>query len=64
MRLSISFEGKAEDRLNKLTANGESKADVLRQALALEELFQEAIRRGASFIIKEPDGSIKELVRV
>ncbi len=63
MRLSITFEGKAEERLNKLTARGESKADILRQALALEEIFQEADRRGASFIIKEPDGTISQLVR-
>jgi hypothetical protein len=64
MRLSISFEGKAKERLDKLTAGGESKADVLRQALALEELYQEASKRGANFYLKEPDGTIKELVRV
>jgi hypothetical protein len=37
---------------------------VLRQALALEDIFQEAMRRGATFILKEPDGTVKELVRV
>lgn len=64
MRLSISFEGKAEERLNKLAAKGGSKADVLRQALALEEVFQEGLSRNATFTIREKDGTIKELVRV
>jgi hypothetical protein len=64
MRLSITFEGMAEERLNKLTKLGLSKADILRHALALEEIYQEAHKRGASFIIKELDGSIRELIPV
>ena len=63
MRFTLSLEGKAEERLAKWTANGESKADVLRSAMALEDIFREADRRGAKLLVQEPDGTVKELIR-
>jgi hypothetical protein len=64
MRLSITFEGQAEERLKKLAVNGSSKADVLRRALALEEAFVDAQRDGATFYLKKKNGQIEKLVRV
>ena len=62
-RLSVTFESRATERLTRLAVGGRSKADVLREALALEEVFQKAHAAGETVLIKGKDGALREIVR-
>jgi hypothetical protein len=61
-RLTVTFENVAAARLERL-AQGRSKSDVIREALALEEVFQNALRDGGTLIVKGPNGIEREIVR-
>ena len=63
-RLSVTFEGKAAETLERLARERGSKAEVLRDALGLEKEYVEAAKRDAQLVIIEKDGSMTRLVRV
>lgn len=64
-RLTVSFEKGAAERLAKLAeTTGRGKSDVLREALALEEVFQKyRDDEGGIFLVKTKDGTVREIVR-
>jgi predicted transcriptional regulator len=62
MRFTVTFEKQAAERLERL-AKDRSKSDVIREALALEEVFQKAIAEGSTLIVKTPTGQEREIVR-
>jgi len=63
-RLTVSFEKKAAERLERLAEDtGRGKSDVLREALALEEVYQKYRDEGATFIVRSADGTEREIVR-
>ncbi len=63
-RVTVSFEKKAAERLEKLAeATGRAKTDVLREALALEEVYQKYSGEGATFVVRTSDGTEREIVR-
>jgi hypothetical protein len=61
-RLTITFEKVAAARLERLS-QGRSKSDVIREALALEEVFQKALGEGGTLIFKDATGKEREIVR-
>ncbi len=63
-RFSVTFEGRMAEILDTLTAKRGSKAEVLRDALSLEKVYTDATERGAEVLIREPDGTLKQLVKV
>jgi predicted transcriptional regulator len=63
-RLTVSFEKSAAKRLTELAEKSDrSKSDVLREALALEEVFQKYSGQGGTFIVRTPDGTEREIIR-
>jgi predicted DNA-binding protein len=62
-RFSITFEKRAAERLERLAHDGRTKSDVIREALVLEELFQEAEAADAKLVIRAKDGTEREIVR-
>ena len=63
-RLTVTFEKTAADRLERLAQGGRSKSDVIREALALEEVFQRAIADGSTVVIRSNNGQPeREIVR-
>lgn len=63
-RLTVTFEGKAAETLDRLAADRGSRAGVLRDALALEQEYLDAVKRGADFVIVERHGTMSRLVRL
>jgi hypothetical protein len=61
-RLTVTFEKSAAARLERL-AKDRSKSDVIREALALEELFQNALAEGSTLIVKTSSGTEREIIR-
>jgi len=62
-RLTVTF-GKKAARLIEQLAKDRSKAEVIREALALESVFQDALTEGATLILRDSDGRERQLVRV
>lgn len=63
-RLTASFEPATAYRLERLAEEtGLGKSGVIREALALEEVFQKYKGQGATFIVRMPNGDEKEIVR-
>jgi hypothetical protein len=61
-RVNVNFSDGAYDDLESIAdQQGKSKAEVLRDAIALERLFQDAKREGARLLI-ERDGEIREII--
>lgn len=61
-RITVTFEKSAAERLDRL-AKDRSKSDVIREALALEEVYQKALAEGATLVVKTSNGSEREIVR-
>ena len=61
-RITVTFEKTAAERLERL-AKERSKSDVIREALALEEVFQKALAEGATLVVKAANGAEREIVR-
>lgn len=62
-RLTVTFEPRAVERLDRLATGGRSKSDVIREALALEEVFRDAQAAGETLFIRSPDGTETRIVR-
>jgi predicted transcriptional regulator len=64
LRTSVTLDPRSAKRLEKLSADDEdSKSAVIRQALALEDLFREVNGEGGKMLVKRSDGTIAEVVR-
>ena len=61
-RITVSFERNAAKRLERLSQD-RSKSDVIREALALEEIFQMAMAEGATLIFRTKDGEERQIIR-
>jgi len=60
-RVTVTFSGPTYHTLDELaTDKGKSKADVLREAIALEKWFTEATREGR--VLVERDGKTREVI--
>jgi len=59
-RVTVTFEKTAAERLERL-AKDRSKSDVIREALALEEVFQKA--EGSTLVVRTLGGTEREIVR-
>jgi len=63
-RLSITFEPRAAKRLEELATDGRSKSDVIREALALEQVYRDAEAAGYSLIVRnEQSGEETRIIR-
>lgn len=62
-RFSITFDLRSLARLERMASDAEGKAEVIRQALALEELYRETTRKGGQLLIRRADGTMAEVVR-
>jgi hypothetical protein len=61
-RVNVNFsEGVYSDLENLAESRGKSKADVLRDAIALERWFDEARREGSRILI-DRDGDVREII--
>lgn len=61
-RINVNFSEGAYDDLETIAdQQGKTKAEVLREAIALERLFQDAKREGGRLLI-ERDGELREIV--
>jgi len=61
-KITVTFEKSAAERLNRL-AKERSKSDVIREALALEEVFQKALADGSTLVVKTANGTEREIIR-
>ncbi len=61
-RVNVNFSQGAYDDLETIAdQRGKSKAEVLRDAIALERLFHDTKREGGRLLI-ERDGEIREII--
>jgi hypothetical protein len=61
-RINVNFSENAYSDLETIAdQQGKTKAEVLREAIALERLFQDAKREGGRLLI-ERDGELREIV--
>jgi hypothetical protein len=62
-RFSVSFDPRSNERLSRMASDNEGKAEVIRQALALEDLYREVVRKGGRLLVERADGSVAVVVR-
>jgi hypothetical protein len=62
-RLSVTFDKRSTERLERLASDDQGKAEVIREALALEDLYRDVTSKGGRMLIQRADGSIAEVVR-
>jgi hypothetical protein len=62
-RLSVTFDIRSTERLDRLANDDQGKAEVIREALALEDLYRDVTSKGGRMLVQRADGSIAEIVR-
>jgi hypothetical protein len=62
-RLSVTFDIRSTERLNRLASDDQGKAEVIREALALEDLYRDVTSKGGRMLVERADGSLAEVVR-
>jgi hypothetical protein len=63
-RFSVTFDTFSTERIERMAGNDDAKkADIIRHALALEDLYRQTLRDGGQFFIRRADGTIAEIVR-
>jgi hypothetical protein len=62
-RLSVTFDKRSTERLERLASDDQGKAEVIREALALEDLYRDVTSKGGKMLVQRADGSIAEVVR-
>ena len=60
--MTVVFERGAAERLERL-AKDRSKSDVVREALALEQVYQDALAAGSTLVVRTPSGVDREIIR-
>ncbi len=61
-RLSVSFDPRSAERLQRLAPNDGDKATIIREGLALADLYHDISAKGGKFLMQRPDGTIAEVV--
>jgi hypothetical protein len=61
-RLSVSFDPRSTERLQRLAPNDGDKATIIREGLVLADLYHDTVTKGGKLLIQRPDGSIAEIV--
>lgn len=61
-RLSVSFDPRSAERLQRLAPNDGDKATIIREGLVLADLYHDITEKGGKFLVQRPDGSIAEIV--
>lgn len=62
-RFSVTFDSRSSERLERMASDDEGKAEVIRQALALEDLYRQTVSTGGKLLVQRADGTIAEVVR-
>ena len=63
-RFNVDFNEEATRVLEDLAdAQGTTKADVLRKAIALEKWFNETLQSGSKIVVEAPDGKLREILK-
>ncbi len=62
-RLSVSFDPRSAERLERLATDEQGKAEVIRDALVLEDMYRDATASGGRLLVQRPDGSVAEILR-
>jgi hypothetical protein len=62
-RLSVTFDIRSTERLNRLASDDQGKAEVIREALALDDLYRDVTSKGGRMLVERADGSLAEVVR-
>jgi len=62
-RLSVTFDPRSAERLERLAGDDQGKADVIRDALALEDIYRDVTSKGGRLIVQRPDGTSAEILR-
>jgi hypothetical protein len=64
LRFTVSFDPNSTERIERMAGNDDQKkADILRHAIALEDLYRETIRNGGRLLIERADKTVAEIVR-
>jgi hypothetical protein len=61
-RLSVSFDPRSAERLQRLAPSDGDKATIIREGLALADLYHDITAKGGKFLMQRPDGTIAEVV--
>jgi hypothetical protein len=62
-KFTVQFDPRSLAHIDRWSTDSESKAEFIRQALALEDIFREARSKGGKFLILNFDGTMAEIVR-
>jgi hypothetical protein len=62
-RLSVTFDKRSTERLDRLASDDQGKAEVIREALALEDLYRDVTSKGGRMLVERADGSLAEVIR-
>jgi hypothetical protein len=62
-RLSVTFDKRSTERLERLASDDQGKAEVIREALALEDLYRDVTSKGGRMLVERADGSLAEVIR-
>jgi len=62
-RFSVTFDSRSTERLERMAQDDEGKAEVIRQALALEDLYRQTISSGGKVLIQRKNGTVAEVIR-
>lgn len=62
-RLSVTFDPRSAERLERLAGDDQGKADVIRDALVLEDIYRDVTSKGGRLIVQRPDGTSAEILR-
>ena len=63
-RWSVTFDTASTERIERMAGHDNyKKAEIIRHALALEDLYRKTLKNGGQFFIRYADGSVGEIVR-
>lgn len=65
IRMTIKLSPDAADALREISdERGTTITEALRRGISIHKYIHEAAKRGATILVEEPDGRVKELVFV
>ena len=59
----VNFDGKSLERIDKWSTDNASRAEFIRQAISLEDLYRTTINKGGRFIVENADRTLVEIIR-
>lgn len=64
-RFNVEFSPEARAMIEELARRQDTtRAEVLRRAIALEKWFTDTTDRNAKIIVEEPDGRVREILKL